>query len=431
MSLNDIESILRAKNMSGSKRWGIVGEVDGKIYRVIYTPKLILKMDELKEIAGHLERIGLIKTEFLGKTGLGNYILKHERFNHQTKVHDWTFQQKKDAVIMILKLQRFLRRHGFSLHDPHINNVTFKNSRPIYFDYDSIHPDLPNVTRLAEQFWLGRKRPFQGWGIWLGVNKAMLNNLVYKYTNPEHLYTESIKMVKELQPPERKTQWSKYSQALPKGMDVDKPETHAGKYGDATQMFQRHLHGNVETVLDIGASRGIFTRCMLANGVKKAVSVDIDEGVIEQFYKETKVEDLPVTCAYFNVMDKYEPYANHRPATERFRCDLVLCIALIHHLCYFRQVSFEDLAEQLWKYTGKYLMIEWIPNTDKCLTGQMNKFGVDMPGYTEVNFMSAFKKHFKLIEVAPMTPHPRAVLLYKKRPGTSPGLNEAEGCYPN
>ena len=260
ISLNRIEQKLTTENMSGSKRWGIVGEVDGEIYRVIYTPKLNDNMEKLIAISDKLERIGMIKTEFLGKASSGNYILRHEKFNHQTHIQEWTFQQKKDAVIMVLKLQRLLRRHGFSLHDPHINNVTFKNHRPIYYDYDSIHPDLPDVTRLAEQFWLGRRRPFQGWGIWMNITKAMLNNLVYKYTNPEHLYTESIKMVKELQPPIRKTQWSKYSQALPKGMDVNKPETHSGKYGDATQMFQKHLHGSVDTVLDIGASRGMFTR---------------------------------------------------------------------------------------------------------------------------------------------------------------------------
>jgi len=415
MSLNDIESILRAKNMSGSVRWGLVGEVDGEIYRVIYTPKLIPKMDLLKELTPQLEKIGLIKTEFLGETSFGHYILKHERFSHQTHIQEWTFQQKKDAVIMVLKLQRLLRKHGFSLHDPHINNVTFKDYRPIYYDYDSIHPDLPDVTRLAEQFWLGRRRAFQGWGLWMNITKATLENLVYKYTDPDQLYTESIKMVKELEPSDRKTQWSRYSQALPKGMDVTKPETHKSKYGDATHMFQKHLHDSVDTVLDIGASRGVFTRCMLANGVKKVVAVDVDEEVIEGFYNQIKQEKLPVTCGHLSVMNKYEAYSNHKIVQDRLRCDLVLCIALVHHLCYFRGVTFDQLAEQLAGFTGKYLMIEWIPDTDKCLTGRVNKFGVDKPWYTHANFLRAFKKYFKLVDSAPMTPSPRVVMLYQKR----------------
>jgi hypothetical protein len=203
-------------------------------------------------------------------------------------------------------------------------------------------------------------------------------------------------------------------------MDVKRPETHKGKFGDATRMFQKHFHYGLRTVLDIGASRGVFTRCMLANGVEKAVSVDIDEGVIEQFYKETKKENLPVTCAYLNIMDKYEEFANHKTSQDRFRCDLTLCIALIHHMCYFRGVPMEKFAEQLWNYTGKYLMIEWIPFTDKCLTGITNKFGVKRPEYTEENFRGAFGKFFTLVDEAPMTPDPRKVFLYCRRRQDNP-----------
>jgi len=60
-------------------------------------------------------------------------------------------------------------------------------------------------------------------------------------------------------------------------------------------------------------------------------------------------------------------------------------------------------------------MIEWIPDTDKCLTGRVNKFGVDKPWYTHANFLRAFKKYFKLVDSAPMTPSPRVVMLYQKR----------------
>lgn len=416
MTLNEIEEQIESKPFSVSSRWGQVGEVDGEIYRVIYNPKLIQNLGRLSIIIEKLIKLGLIQTEFLGMADSGNYILKHKKFTHQTFIHEWTFQQKKDAIILVLRLQRELRQHGFSLHDPHTNNVTFIDSRPVYFDFDSIHYDLPDVTILAERFWYGRKRPHQGWGVWLGINKALMDNLSYKYQNAEKLYTESIKTIKELQPDVRVSQWSRYSQALPKGMDVKRPETHAGKYGDATRMFQKHnLQHKAETVLDIGASRGMFTRCMLANGVKKVVAVDIDESVIEQFYKETKQEGLPVTCAYLNVMDKHVEFAERKASVDRLNCDLVLCIALVHHLCYFRGVKFGDLALQLWKFTNKYLMIEWIPYTDKCLTGITNKFGVDRPEYTEDNFLKAFGGFFNVVDVAPMTPDPRKVFLLKKK----------------
>ena len=56
----------------------------------------------------------------------------------------WSYAMVKDACLLILFLKEVLNEAGFTLIDGHLNNVTFHNGNPMFFDIGSIVPMKEN-----------------------------------------------------------------------------------------------------------------------------------------------------------------------------------------------------------------------------------------------------------------------------------------------
>ena len=415
---DEISVAVKANAISANIKFGVVSIIDGKIYRVLSNKSMIVHIEEVKAVIDELCAAGLVETAFLGKTSDGEYILRHRAFKHQIFHNEWTTEQRKAAALMVLQLQRVMMKYNLYLHDPHPMNVTFVGPKPIYFDFDSICQGAPNWVGWMKLFWMGRN-PHQSWANLLGIKKASTNNAIYKYPDPASMFDESFISTIEAPSKSQGTQWSTYIQQIPTNMNFKNVDSYTGKYAAVSKMFLKHdLGDEVESVLDIGASHGAFSQCMLALGAKDVVAVDIDEPVIEEFYKKTVEQNLPVTCAYLDFMSYHEEFGVHRTTENGLKCDLVLCIALIHHLCYFRGVTFEELAKRLHRVTGKYLMLGWISNDDKYLNGITNQLGIDRKDYTVQNFQAVFGKYFEQIDrTVGMDLPSRNLYLFKRKVG--------------
>ena len=47
-------------------------------------------------------------------------------------------------------------------------------------------------------------------------------------------------------------------------------------------------------------------------------------------------------------------------SNDRFKSELVLALAIIHHLAFGQQLTFKEIIEQISLYTKKYLIIEFV-----------------------------------------------------------------------
>lgn len=58
---------------------------------------------------------------------------------------------------------------------------------------------------------------------------------------------------------------------------------------------------------------------------------------------------------------------NHQlqPAAGRLRCEMVLALAVTHHLVFGQGMSFELIAETMDAFSEKWLIIEFIPGNDR------------------------------------------------------------------
>jgi ribosomal protein L11 methylase PrmA len=156
-----------------------------------------------------------------------------------------------------------------------------------------------------------------------------------------------------------------------------------------------------QTVWDMGANTGVFTRLASDKGVS-SVSFDIDPAAVEKNYLHTKASKekniLPL------VMDLTNPSPslgwNHEERdslTNRAPVDMVFALAIIHHLAISNNVPLPQVAEFL-HGLGKWLVIEFVPKSDsqvqKLLSSRLDIFDQ----YNFEGFEHSFSANFEIRE---------------------------------
>ena len=153
------------------------------------------------------------------------------------------------------------------------------------------------------------------------------------------------------------------------------------------------------TVWDLGGNDGTFSRLAIKEGAS-AITFDIDPASVEKNYLQVKQENethmLPLLLDLTNPSPSIGWDNNERNKVEdRGPADLVMALALVHHLSISNNVPLEKVAKMLSKL-GKNLIIEFVPKEDakvkKLLATRKDIF----TEYYEEQFEAAFSKFFKL-----------------------------------
>lgn len=192
-----------------------------------------------------------------------------------------------------------------------------------------------------------------------------------------------------------------------------------------------------QTLLDIGSNTGWFS--VLAAGLgSKVVAIDTDEACAELLYGRAKERGL---CILPLVMDIAKPTPDVRPlayenepslsliggdfplilsAHKRLRCDMVLALAIVHHLALGQGLPFHDIVKILSAFTNKYLLIEFIARDDPLIVAEPTFFPAFNVGqhrfewYTLDNFLDELSKYFRQIEIRVSHPESRVILICEK-----------------
>jgi hypothetical protein len=97
---------------------------------------------------------------------------------------------------------------------------------------------------------------------------------------------------------------------------------------------------------------------------------------------------------------------------ERGPADVVLALALVHHIAISNNVPLDRVAEYL-AQLGRWLVIEFVPKSDsqvkRLLTNRQDVF----PTYTQDGFEAAFARHFEMVERRPVEESERWLYLYR------------------
>lgn len=411
-----------------------------------------------KLIAGKL----LIPFKDVGRRGqvpeICYKVIQPELVDFISYPYEWSFHQLKDAALATLRVQRKAIAYGMILKDASAYNIQFLNGSPILIDtlsFEVYQDGMPwdaygqfcrhflaplalmsyRDVRLNQlmKIWIdgipldlaARLLPFRARlnaglqsHVYLHaaaqekyssdsgshkaqqvyISKAALESLVYSLENT----------IRKLDWKGEKSEWGDYYEIT---------NYSVGAFGEKKQVIEKWIKkASPKNVWDMGGNNGEFSRLASDEGIK-TVCFDIDPIAVDRNYLQVKSKSesnlLPL------ILDLTNPsgaigWANQERMSfeERGPVDLVLALALIHHLSISNNVPLEASAE-FFSRLGKWLIIEFVPKEDSqvqiLLANRKDIFAY----YTKAGFEEAFGDFFEIKEQILISGSKRTLYLMK------------------
>ena len=386
-------------------------------------------------------------------------IIKPELIPFISYPYEWSFSQLKDAAILTLNIQLVALEHSMILKDASAYNIQFKDDKPIFIDtlsfekYEDGKPwqayqqfcqhflsplCLMSYTdiRLSQLLKLyidgipldltSKLLPFKSFFSFGILSHLHLHAYFQNYYSNKKKDTNNIKQVNKkdiinicenLKNLIINLKWS------PKGTEWFNYYTDNNNYEDETMTFKKEFVLNntkkisPNLVWDLGSNTGKFSRISSELGFR-TISFDIDPACVELNYLQMKRKSeknlLPLQLDLTNPSPSIGWANNERSEIyKRNRPDLLLSLALIHHLVITYNIPMSKISE-LFSNLSANLIIEFVPKSDtqvkKLLTTKKNKF----EEYNQENFERIFKKNFEILSVKKVLKSER-VIYYMRR----------------
>jgi hypothetical protein len=173
-----------------------------------------------------------------------------------------------------------------------------------------------------------------------------------------------------------------------------------------------------ETVWDLGGNTGYYSRIAAGSGAG-VLSFDIDPVAVEANYrKASQDEDRLITPL---LMDLTNPspmigwaHSERESLHERGPADMIMALALKHHLAISNNVPLHRIAE-FFSSLGEYLIIEFVPKEDSQVRRLLSSRKDIFPTYNIDGFKEAFSAYYDLLEEIPIRDTLRSIHLMKKK----------------
>ncbi len=393
--------------------------------------------------------------------------LEHPRIQTISYPWEWTPAQWRAAAEVTLRIAREAIDAGWILKDATPLNILFVGTRPMLVDVLSFEKRDPQSSvwlaygQFVRTFLLplvaarylswplqatlfGRDgyEPSQIYRVlspWQRLNPNLLDVVTlaallerpsgkrrssgskpHSVANPKltaHILQKRIarlgKQIRRTAQLRRSGEWNQYTQSAThyKATDIfDKQEF-------VKNVLQRH---GPQRVLDIGANTGTYS-LMAADAGAEVVALDADEAALETLWNVASQQKRPITALVANIA-RPTPAAGwrnreHLSLLERLdgQFDMVLMLAVIHHLILREQIPLTHIAELCALLTRSWLLLEWVPPSDpmfqEWLRGRDDLYG----HLTEEDLEQAFSPFFTISDRSELS-NGRVLFLFRRIP---------------
>jgi hypothetical protein len=168
------------------------------------------------------------------------------------------------------------------------------------------------------------------------------------------------------------------------------------------------------TIVDIGSNRGWYAQFAASRGIA-VIALDRDDTFVSLLYKDAKRQNLPLQPL---VMDIVWPTPTQGllgiwgSAVDRLKCEMVMALALIHHLVHSEGMRFDQVVDGLSQFTTCWLLIEFVPYEDPNLCQWKNLSRRDW--YNLETLLTVLADSYDIIKVMESDPPERTLILAKK-----------------
>lgn len=368
-------------------------------------------------------------------------VLRPDRIPVVTLPYEWCFGQLRAAAILTLDVQAMALAHGMILKDASSFNVLFRGASPVFVD------TLSFARLEAGQPWLAYRQFCQHFlaplasqalvdirlrelqrsyldGIPLDLASRLLPPATWVHPWALvhiHLHARAIarfSSTHERTPPKNRKVSASGLEGLTahlrsaiKGIDWKPETTEWSTYENSHAYDSAALNSKRSTVerilreaaptriLDLGANTGEYSRLARSTGAE-VIAVDGDPAAVEKLFERCVRDDetgITTLC-----LDLANPSADmgwaHKewPAfSMRARADVVLVLALVHHLAIGNNVPLPDIASYL-AQLGPRVIIEWVPKHDSQVQRLLASRKDIFSSYTEEGFRTAITEFFEI-----------------------------------
>lgn len=386
--------------------------------------------------------VDLADLDFLVEPGVWAGALRHEIIPVISYPYEWSFGRLKDAALFHLQLLEQALDEGWILKDSSAYNIQWHGGRAIFIDIPSFEPLQPGEP------WVGYKQfcemflnplilsaykgvRFQQWmrGRVDGIETREMAGLMSFWDNFRSGVLGHITLHAKLQRSMEGSQVSKSSiqkagfnpeiiranlrglaktifrlesQSLPTHW-LDYAKTHS--YSETEYQQKKHFIEQVcsaqkhATVWDMGCNTGDFSRIAAAHGAY-VIAMDADESAVEALYQRSKREgDQRIISLVMNLADP-SPALGWRgqermPLPQRGAPDLVLALALIHHMVFSANVPPRDFVQWLAELGGA-VVLEFVAKEDEMVQTLLKNKEDLHPDYNQGQFEAYLGQFFEI-----------------------------------
>jgi SAM-dependent methyltransferase len=394
----------------------------------------------------------------------GEFWLEHPRVDPISYPWEWTIAQWRAAAELTLRVAGQAIDAGWTLKDATPLNILFAGPRPVLVDVLSFecrdphstvwlaygqfvrtfllpliaarHLNWPLRATLFERDGYEPRQIYEALPRWRRLSPYLLDvvTLATAFERPgsghtgssqtpstkdpalaTHLLKKRIarlgKQIRHAAGERGHSQWSRYEQSARHYQPADVEE----KQQFVKSVLARCRPGHV---LDIGANTGTYS-LLAAEAGAKVVSLDSDSAALEELWRTAATQNKPITVLVANIA-RPTPAAGWRNR-EHFSLldrltggfELVLMLAVIHHLILREQLPLTHIAGLCAGLTRRWLLLEWVPPSDpmfqEWLRGRDDLYG----HLTEDNLTQAFATHFAVVDRARLG-NGRVLLLFDR-----------------
>jgi hypothetical protein len=372
-------------------------------------------------------------------------IVQHEIVPIISYPSEWCASQLKAAAIHILDLEMELREFGLTLLDINPWNMLFVGTQPLYVDFCSISP-LSDANEWSsrdqfEEFFLNplllaaqglmhvvRRLLFDPW---IGIKPLQLERMGI---NNRRKASRAKTLASAVIPPGLRPFAKKAALRIGTGpkinvagellalrqtitnLDVLGPKTQWGGYyvenypefTASSRWSAKHravhealLRAKPQSVIDIGSNRGWYAQLAARHGAR-VIASDSDETSVNELYADAKKTNANIVPIYMDVRFP-EPgqgpaYKMHAPASQRFKSEMVLALAIIHHLVFTWHLTFDQAVEMFAMFASKWLAVEFVgPGDDVVQRWKQANY----QWYTSDTFLKSLSKRFEIVAQLP------------------------------
>jgi len=402
-------------------------------------------------------------------------IIQPERVSFVSYPYEWCFSQLKDAALTTIKIQKQALDHGMVLKDASAYNVQFYKGVPLLIDTLSFEIYQENQPWVAyRQFCQHFLAPL---GLMSSLD-IRLNQLMRIYIDglPLDLASGLLPIFSWLKPVQLTHihLHAKAQKRYGKSKDVTRIEQNSGScprislpskpkrkvtkqslialihhlenavaamqwqpagtewadyyedtnYSTAAMNHKKQLVDaylkeiKPLTVWDLGANTGVFS-CIAAANNAETIAFDVDPAAVEKNYRQTRenkeTKILPLCMDLTNPSPSIG-WANEERLSlvERGPADVILALALIHHLAISNNLPFDHIANFLSRVC-KFLVIEFVSKKDSQVQRLLCNREDIFNNYKEKDFEDNFNAYFSILKKSNIGDTKRVLYLMQNR----------------